>query len=194
MQVLIQIQSQLNNSFNGLTVFAPTDSAFQALKAGTLNSLSPQDQVNLVLYHVLPRYYSTSTFETASNPIRTQASDKAGPYVLNITSNSNQVNVSTGVVQTPINTVLYSDFPLAVYSVDKVLEPEELFGVQPPAEAPAPANEPTSPGKTPKTPAAADSPGAAAESSSSAAGKLRVTYLKFVWGAAVAAALTGSLL
>jgi hypothetical protein len=49
-----------------------------------------------------------------------------------------QLNVSTGINNTPVSSVLYSDFPLAVYSVDTVLLPEELFGVKPPAAAPAP--------------------------------------------------------
>lgn len=86
-----QINSQLNNSFNGLTVLAPTDNAFNNLKAGTLNSLSQQEQVALVLYHVLPQYYSSEMFQTISNPVRTQASGSNGVYTVNITSSTNQV-------------------------------------------------------------------------------------------------------
>ncbi|KAJ0964956.1 hypothetical protein J5N97_026094 [Dioscorea zingiberensis] len=118
-QVGQQVQSQLNNSYDGLTIFAPTDNAFNNLKAGTLNGLDAQEQVSLILYHVLPRYYSFVTFETASNPVRTQASGSNGVYSVNVTSSTNQVNVSTGIDETPVQTVLYSDFPLAVYSVDK---------------------------------------------------------------------------
>lgn len=44
-QVGGQIESQLNNSFNGLTILAPTDNAFNNLKSGTLNGLSSQEQV-----------------------------------------------------------------------------------------------------------------------------------------------------
>ncbi|WOK95665.1 hypothetical protein Cni_G04372 [Canna indica] len=136
-----QINSQLNNSFNGLTVFAPTDNAFSGLKPGTLNSLTDQEQVQLVLYHVLPRFYSLTTFQTASNPLPTQASGKTGVFTVNVTTstNSNQANVTSGLVNTPINTALYSDFPLAVYSIEKVLLPNEIFGPKPPAAAPAPA-------------------------------------------------------
>ncbi|CAL9055869.1 unnamed protein product [Musa banksii] len=142
-----QLNSQLNNSFNGLTVFAPTDNAFGGLKAGTLNSLNQQQQVELVLYHVLPRYYSLTIFQTASNPLPTQASGKTGVFKLNVTTTTNnQANVSTGVVETPINTPLYSEFPLAVYPVEKVLLPFEIFGPQPPAAAPAPSTKkPNSP-------------------------------------------------
>ncbi|XP_062206463.1 fasciclin-like arabinogalactan protein 11 [Phragmites australis] len=126
-----QLNSQLNNSFNGngYTVFAPTDNAFNNLKPGTLNSLTQQQQVSLVQGHVLPQFYTFDSFETASNPIRTQASGRDGPYTLNITANSNnQLNVSTGVVEVTVNNALSAVKPLAVYSVDKVLLPLELFG------------------------------------------------------------------
>nr|XP_009421475.1 PREDICTED: fasciclin-like arabinogalactan protein 13 [Musa acuminata subsp. malaccensis] len=165
-QVGEQIESQLNNSFNGLTIFVPTDNAFSNLKAGTLNSLTTQEQVSLVLYHVLPRYYSPTTFETTSNPVNTQASGRSGVYTVNITSTSNQVNVSTGVNETPINTNLYLEFPLAVFSVDKVLLPAELFGAKPPASSPSPAATPVKPKKSAP---AADGPSASADTAPSAA-------------------------
>ncbi|KAG6506233.1 hypothetical protein ZIOFF_031555 [Zingiber officinale] len=136
----VQLNSQLNNSYNGITVFAPTDNAFAGL--GTLNNLSQQEQIDLVLYHVLPRYYSFATFQSASNPLPTQASDRTGVFTLNITTtavNANQANISTGVVNTTFSNVLYADFPLAAYSVDKVLLPYAIFGPKPPASAPAPS-------------------------------------------------------
>ncbi|KAL0906549.1 hypothetical protein M5K25_025051 [Dendrobium thyrsiflorum] len=176
-QVGQQIQSQLNNSFNGLTIFAPTDNAFNNLKAGTLNGLSAQDQVNLVLSHVLPRYYSLSTFQTASNPVSTQASGPGGVYTVNVSSTTNQVNVTTGVVETQVNNALDTNFPLAVYSVDKVLLPTELFGPKPPEAAPvavAPAKSPAK-GKPTKGDTAAQSVAEApsdAASHPSSAGRL----------------------
>ncbi|CAN6350200.1 unnamed protein product [Urochloa humidicola] len=133
-----QQDTQLNNSFgSGYTVFAPTDNAFSSLKPGTLNKLTQQEQVSLMQYHILPQFYSLDSFETASNPVRTQASGSDGPYTLNITADSNsQVNVSTGLVATRVGTALRDTQPLAVYSVDKVLLPNDLFGVKPPASAP----------------------------------------------------------
>ncbi|XP_072960043.1 fasciclin-like arabinogalactan protein 6 [Typha angustifolia] len=167
-QVSQQLISQLNSSFNGLTLFAPTDNAFSSLKAGTLNSLTNQEQVQLVLYHVLPRYYSLTTFQTSSNPISTQASGDSGVYTVNVTSTSNQVNVSTGVNDAPINNVLYSEFPLAVYSVDSVLLPAEIFGVKPPAPAPTAGTVPSKHKKTPVSSTAA-APAEEADSSTNAA-------------------------
>ncbi|KAJ0970136.1 hypothetical protein J5N97_023013 [Dioscorea zingiberensis] len=180
-QVGQQVQSQLNNSYDGLTIFAPTDNAFNNLKAGTLNGLDAQEQVSLILYHVLPRYYSFVTFETASNPVRTQASGSNGVYSVNVTSSTNQVNVSTGIDETPVQTVLYSDFPLAVYSVDKVLLPYDLFGPKPPAAAPEPADEaPKKPTK--KSPTADSSPAEAVTSPSAASPNGRTVGWSFAVG------------
>jgi uncharacterized surface protein with fasciclin (FAS1) repeats len=135
-----QLNSQLNNSFNGngYTVFAPTDNAFNSLKPGTLNSLAQQDQVSLVQGHILPQFYTFQSFQTASNPVRTQASGRDGPYTLNVTANTkNQLNISSGVVDVTVNNALSVVRPLAVYPVDKVLLPLELFGAKAPAAAPA---------------------------------------------------------
>ncbi|CAM0953892.1 unnamed protein product [Alopecurus aequalis] len=133
-----QLNAQANNSDTGFTVFAPTDNAFDSLKAGTLNSLTQQEQVSLVQAHILPAFYSMDSFETASNPVRTQASGADGPYQVNVTANSNnQVNVSTGLVSTMVGTALRAAKPMAVYSVDKVLLPYDLFGPKPPAGSPA---------------------------------------------------------
>ncbi|KAI3676943.1 hypothetical protein L1987_86559 [Smallanthus sonchifolius] len=131
-----QINTQLNNSNQGMTVFAPTDNAFSALKPGSMNSLSDQQKVELVQFHVVPMFLSTAQFQTVSNPLRTQAGDTT-PYnfPLNITTSGNQVNISTGVVDATVANTIYSDGSLAVYQVDTVLLPMRMFG--PPAPAPA---------------------------------------------------------
>ncbi|KAK9755646.1 hypothetical protein RND81_01G040700 [Saponaria officinalis] len=132
-----QIDTQLNNSNNGLTIFAPPDNAFSSLKSGMLNSLTDQQKVQLVQFHVLPTFISLSQFQTATNPLRTQAGDSgAGEFPLNVTSSGNQVNVTTGVVNTTVSNSIYSDGQLAVYQVDQVLLPSAFF--QTPAPAPAP--------------------------------------------------------
>ncbi|XP_057956205.1 fasciclin-like arabinogalactan protein 13 [Malania oleifera] len=157
-QVADQIDNQVNTSTEGFTVLAPTDNAFANLKAGALNGLNDQQKVQLVLYHVLPKYYSLVDFQTVSNPVRTQAGGQDGSWGLNFIAQSNQINVSTGVVDTPLNNVLRQAKPLAVYQVDKVLLPEELFGNKTSTPAPAPVKSTPSRGSnsssssTPKQP------------------------------------------
>lgn len=139
-QVADQINTQLNNSNQGLTVFAPTDNAFSGLKAGTLNSLTDEQKVELIQFHVLPSFLSVSQFQTVSNPVRTQAGNSNnGQFPLNITSSNNQVNVSTGLVDATVANTIYSDNQLAIYQVDKVLLPLAIFAPPSPAPAPAPA-------------------------------------------------------
>ncbi|XP_055834340.1 fasciclin-like arabinogalactan protein 12 [Solanum dulcamara] len=139
-QVGDQINTQLNNSNQGMTIFAPTDNAFSSLKSGTINSLSAQQQVQLVQFHVLPNFISMSQFQTVSNPLRTQAGDASpGDFPLNVTTSGNQVNVSTGVDDATVANTIYTDGQLAVYQVDKVLQPMSIFGAPTPAMAPAPA-------------------------------------------------------
>ncbi|KAL6614766.1 hypothetical protein ACP70R_037036 [Stipagrostis hirtigluma subsp. patula] len=185
-----QLNSQLNNSFNGngYTVFAPTDNAFNSLKPGTLNSLTQQEQVSLVQGHILPQFYTMESFQTASNPVRTQASGRDGPYTLNITANANnQLNVSSGVVDVTVNNALSVKKPLAVYSVDKVLLPLELFGAKAPAAAPT-----ASEGKPKKggSSDAASGPAGSDDSAPSAAVSSRAVG----WGVAGLAAVLGYLL
>ncbi|KAJ4769066.1 Fasciclin-like arabinogalactan family protein [Rhynchospora pubera] len=139
-QEIDQINNQLNNSNSGVTIFAPTDNAFNSLPAGTLNSLTDQQKVSLLQFHVIPNYLSTANFQTVSNPLRTQAGNSAnGEFPLNVTAAGQQVNISTGVVNATVDNAVYSDGQLAVYQVNQVLLPQSIFAAHSPAAAPAPA-------------------------------------------------------
>ncbi|XP_044486867.1 fasciclin-like arabinogalactan protein 11 [Mangifera indica] len=146
-----QINTQLNNTNQGLTVFAPADNAFSSLKSGTINSLSDQEKVRLVQFHVLPTLMTMSQFQTASNPLRTQAGNSdAGEYPLNVTTAGNQVNLTTGVDDATVANSVFSSANLAVYQVDKVLLPLDIFGTSA-SPAPAPSKpEKELPADTPK--------------------------------------------
>ncbi|CAA7025010.1 unnamed protein product [Microthlaspi erraticum] len=138
--VASQLYGQLNNSDNGITIFAPSDSSFSGLKAGTLNSLTDEQQVELIQFHVIPTYVSSTNFQTISNPLRTQAGDSAeGHFPLNVTTSGNSVNITSGVTNTTVSGNVYSDGQLAVYQVDQVLLPQQIFDPRPPAPAPAPS-------------------------------------------------------
>jgi len=142
-QVADQINTQLKNSNQGLTIFAPTDNAFSTLKSGTLNSLTDQQKVQLVQFHILPSFFSISQFQTASNPLRTQAGDSSnGEFPLNVTTSSgNQVNITTGVVDATLANTIFTNNQFALYQVDKVLLPLDIFGAAA-SPAPAPSNKP----------------------------------------------------
>ncbi|XP_078429099.1 fasciclin-like arabinogalactan protein 11 [Wolffia australiana] len=134
-QVGISIQNQLNNTYDGITVFAPTDNAFANLKPGTLNDLTQETKVELLNFHVVPKFYTFDTFQTASNPLRTNS-----PSTLNVTAlGSQQFNLSTGVNTVTVTNAINITSPLAVYSLDAVLLPYNLFGANRTAPAPPPA-------------------------------------------------------
>lgn len=140
-----QVDDQLNNqlstpdSNDALTIFAPSDNAFSALRPATLNSLSDHEKLQLVQFHILPTLYSTSQFQTASNPLRTQVGDvKGGKFAINVITSGNQVNITTGVVNATVANTVFSDRRIVVYQVDQVLLPLAIFGPTP-APAPAPA-------------------------------------------------------
>jgi uncharacterized surface protein with fasciclin (FAS1) repeats len=137
-QVATQINAQLLNSNNGLTLFAPNDNSFSTLKPGFLNSLNDQQKNELIQFHELPSFVSLSNFDTLSNPVRTQAGDDPERLALNITSSGTQVNLTTGVVNATVGGSVFSDHQLAIYQVDKVLLPKDFFIPKSPPPAPAP--------------------------------------------------------
>ncbi|XP_058773972.1 fasciclin-like arabinogalactan protein 12 [Vicia villosa] len=155
-QTSTQINAQLLNSNNGLTLFAPNDNSFSSLKPGFLNSLNDQQKNELIQFHELPSFVSLSNFDTLSNPVRTQAGDDPTRLALNITSSGSQVNLTTGVVNATVGGSVFSDHQLAIYQVDKVLLPRDFFVPKSPPPAPAPEKAKDSKKKSAEGPASAD--------------------------------------
>ncbi|XP_061342751.1 fasciclin-like arabinogalactan protein 12 [Gastrolobium bilobum] len=142
-QIINQINAQLvTTKSGGLTILAPDDGAFSQLKAGYFNSLDGRQQKELIQFHVLPVYVSSSNFDSLSNPVLTLASDSPTGYQLNVTAYGNSVNISTGVVSATLTGIVYSDKTLAIYHVDKVLIPLDFSKPRPPAPAPSLAKAP----------------------------------------------------
>ncbi|KAJ6693381.1 hypothetical protein OIU85_004178 [Salix viminalis] len=113
---------------------------FSALN-GTLNTLSDGDKSELVKFHVVPTFLSTSQFQTVSNPLGTWAGT-GSRLPLNVTSYPNSVNITTGLTNTSLSGTVYTDNQLAIYKIEKVLLPKDVFGSKAPAPAPAaPARE-----------------------------------------------------
>ncbi|KAJ1379710.1 FAS1 domain [Sesbania bispinosa] len=149
-QLINQLNSQLlTTKSGGITILAPDDSAFSELKAGFLNSLSDGQKLELLQFHVISDYVSSSNFDTLTNPVRTLAGAKPGKVELNVISYGGSVNISTGEVNTTINDIIYTDKHLAIYKVGKVLLPMDFFTVaKAPAKSPSLAPEPSA--KAPK--------------------------------------------
>jgi hypothetical protein len=144
-QLISQLNSQLLTiKSGGLTILAPDDSAFSQLKAGFLNTLSDGQKLELLQFHVISDYVSSSNFDTLTNPVRTLAGAKPGKVELNVISYGGSVNISTGEVNTTIDGIIYTDKHLAIYKVGKVLLPTEFFSkAKAPGKAPSLAPEPS---------------------------------------------------
>ncbi|KAL2631819.1 hypothetical protein R1flu_016505 [Riccia fluitans] len=108
----------------GLTVFAPTDAAFSALSK-PVESLPEDEQKQLMEYHVIESYLSLDSFKPlVDSHLQTLAATLATKgYKLNVTG----LFLQTGIVNVTIGDVLEDTNPVAMYSVDTVLLPEDLF-------------------------------------------------------------------
>lgn len=150
--VIETFQGQANDTKVGITVFVPKDSAFSALKKSTFSNLTSDQLKKLLLYHALPRFYSLAEFKNLSslNPVDTFA---GSPYTLNLTDDMGTIYVQSMWSRPKIASSVYATRPVAVYALNKVLLPMQLFSKDPPlAPVPAPAPEP----------GASDAPGPAA--------------------------------
>jgi uncharacterized surface protein with fasciclin (FAS1) repeats len=137
--VIETFQNQANKTKEGITIFVPKDSAFAALKKTTFANLTQDQLKSLILYHAFPKYYSLAEFNKLStlNPVTTFAGSQ---YTLNITYDMGTVQVKSMWSNPKISSSVYSTRPVAVYEVNKVLLPMQIFKSDPPlAPAPAPA-------------------------------------------------------
>ncbi|KAL5581247.1 hypothetical protein UlMin_013689 [Ulmus minor] len=168
-QIITQIENDLNAT-NPLTILAPTNGGFSELKAGTLNTLTNEQKVQLVEFHILPTFITLQNFQTLDNHVRTQASNTKD-YPLNIITDNNSVNISTGVVNTTIYGTVYADNQLAIYRVDKVLLPLAIFSPKKISPTPAPAPAPLKPKKESSTSSSSSSSSSSPSSSKPASSK-----------------------
>ncbi|KAL6336373.1 hypothetical protein AAG906_014545 [Vitis piasezkii] len=138
-QMDAEINSELKKKSNaGFTIFAPTDSAFSDLKTGTLNSFSDNQKAALTKFHIINSFLTISQFQTVSNPLHTSANGNTKEFPLNVIGNGTQVNMTTGLVNTTVDSTVYSDGQLAVYEIPQVLLSQGILRTQAPAPAPLP--------------------------------------------------------
>ncbi|CAL5013354.1 unnamed protein product [Urochloa decumbens] len=129
--VIETFQSQANNTkAGGITILVPRDSAFAALKKKkkrTLGRLSKRGQLkSLLLYHAFRKFYSLGEFSKLSrrNPVATFAGSR---YTLNVTNDIGTIWVKSAWSNAKIGSTVYATAPVAVYEVDKVLLPKQIF-------------------------------------------------------------------
>lgn len=123
----------------GLTVFAPSDEAFKAAGVPDLSKLTNAEVVALLQYHAANGYNPEGTLKTTKDPISTLATNGAGKFDLTVTTAGDEVTLHTGVGASRIADTVLDSTPLAIFTVDNVLLPTELFGKAP---SPAPVAEP----------------------------------------------------
>ncbi|KQJ90721.1 fasciclin-like arabinogalactan protein 7 isoform X2 [Brachypodium distachyon] len=139
--VIETFQRQANKTKEGITIFVPKDSAFAALKKSTFSNLTSDQLKMLLMYHALPEFYSLAQFRNLSvlNPVNTFA---GAPYTLNLTDDMGTISVKSMWSKPTISSSVYATDPVAIYSLNKVLLPMQIFTKDPPlAPAPAPAPE-----------------------------------------------------
>lgn len=144
----------------GLTIFAPNDEAFKARGVPDLNKLTNAEKVSLLQYHATAKYLPVGSLKTTKDPITTLATNGAGKFDYTVSVAGDSVTLHTGVDSSRIADTVLDSTPLAIYSVDSVLLPPELFAKSPsPAPAPEPASAPSpSPASAPSPASEAPSP------------------------------------
>lgn len=129
----------------GLTVFCPIDQAMKAFMT-KYNNLTAEQKTSVLLYHGIPVYESMEMLRSGNGVVNTLATEGATKsYNLTVQNEGEVVTLRTRVTTAKITGTLVDQDPLAVYTIDEVLEPRELFKPRKaatPAEAPAAAEAP----------------------------------------------------
>ncbi|CAL9006919.1 unnamed protein product [Prunus brigantina] len=124
----------------GLTIFAPNDEAFKAKGVPDLSKLTNAEVVSILQFHAVAGYTPIGTLKTSKSPISTLATNGAGKFDLTTTTAGDQVTLHTGVDSSRVADTVLDATPLAIFTIDNVLLPLELFGKSP---SPAPGLEPS---------------------------------------------------
>ncbi|PIA58310.1 hypothetical protein AQUCO_00500322v1 [Aquilegia coerulea] len=146
------IDTFYDNADGGLTVFCPLDSVITDF-APKYKNLTAEKKVSLLLYHGIPVYESMPMLKSNNGLMNTLATDGANKYDFTVQNDGEVVTLKTKIVTARIVGTLIDEQPLAVYTINKVLLPRELFKAAltpapapaPEAEAPKDADSPTAP-------------------------------------------------
>ena len=155
----------------GLTVFCPSDDAVRAFLPKYKN-LSADGKAELLLFHAVPVHYSLGSLKSNNGPMNTLATDGAARnFNFTVQNQGDVVTIRTAAgsgAPARVKSTAVDKDPLAVYVINAVVEPVELFKPAP-SPTPAPAPAPAAAADAPKAgkkgaarhapPAVADAPG-----------------------------------
>lgn len=152
-----------DNLQGGVTIFCPSDDAMKGFSPKFKN-LTAEGKQSVLEYHGVPVYQSLSSLRTSNGLMNTLATDGANNYDFVVQNDGQDVTLKTKIVTAKITGTVYDKEPVAIFSIDEVLEPTELFkGAPTPAPAPTPtpdadAESPKPAGNKHKSPPAPASP------------------------------------
>ncbi|KAL8469706.1 hypothetical protein ACS0TY_032519 [Phlomoides rotata] len=136
-----------DNVESGLTIFCPSDDAMKGFLPKYKN-LTAAGKQSLLEYHGTPIYQSLPGLKSSNGLTNTLATDGASKFDFDVQNDGTDVTIVTKIVTAKILNTLVDEQPLAIYELNKVLMPKELFkGSLPPAPAPAPEAESPKPSK-----------------------------------------------
>ncbi|KAL9253793.1 Fasciclin-like arabinogalactan protein 2-like protein [Drosera capensis] len=141
----------------GLTVFCPGDAAVDGFLSKYKDNLTDAGKLAVALYHGVPVYNNLGMLKSSNGLTNTLATNGVNRYDITVQNAGEDVTLRTKIVTATVAATLVDQDPLAVFKIDKVLLPRELFK-KPVAEAPEPSE---SPAPAPEKKGAAEEPVAA---------------------------------
>ncbi|XP_047943645.1 fasciclin-like arabinogalactan protein 2 [Salvia hispanica] len=133
------VQSTFSDSVQGgLTIFCPSDEALDDFRPRYKN-LTAEGKSSLLLYHGVPVYSSLGMLRASNGLMNTLATEGTKKFDFTVQNDGDDVKLKTKIVTATITGTLIDEDPLAVFKIDEVLLPKELFKAAPPAPAPKPA-------------------------------------------------------
>lgn len=122
-------------------MFCPLDDAFKAFLPKYKN-LTASGKESFLEFFGVPVYQSLSMLKSNNGLMNTLATDGASKYDFTVQNDGEQVTLKTKINTVKITGTLLDEQPVAIYTIDKVLMPRELFKAAPtPTPAPGPAPE-----------------------------------------------------
>ncbi|KAH7544529.1 hypothetical protein ACOSP7_030119 [Xanthoceras sorbifolium] len=129
----------------GLTVFCPLDDAFKAFYPKYKN-FTVANKTAFLEFLAVPVYQSLAMLKSNNGLMNTLATDGARKFDFTVQNEGEEVTLKTKINTVKITGTLIDEQPVAIYTTDKVLLPNELFKAAPtPAPAPAPEEAADSP-------------------------------------------------